>query len=288
MIKPLRKDDELLDDIRATDTGDGYALWWLGQSGFLVKHRGRFLLFDPYLSDALSKKYATTDKPHVRMTELVIDPARLDFIDVVTSTHNHTDHLDGETLAALRRVNPDMKLIIPEANRAFVAERLGCDTDWPIGLVDGASAEVAGFTIHAAPAAHEALDTDDQGRHVYLGYVVEFGAGDNRYAIYHSGDTVLYDGIVERLRKFDIDVALLPINGALPERRVSGNLWGDEAARLAHDIGARCVVPCHFEMFEFNTETPERFVAACDAIGQSYAVLPNGGRLVVNDALHVE
>ena len=50
------------------------------------------LLLDPYLSDSLTRKYAATDKPHVRMTELVIDPARLDFIDAVTSSHNHTDH----------------------------------------------------------------------------------------------------------------------------------------------------------------------------------------------------
>jgi len=284
MIKPQRQHDELLDDIRSTDPGDGFALWWLGQSGFLLKHRDRHMLFDPYLSDSLTRKYAETDKPHVRMTELVIDPARLDFIDIATSTHNHTDHLDGETLTALMTANPDMKLIIPEANRAFVADRLACDTDWPLGLTDGASVEAAGFTIHAVPAAHEGLDTDDAGRHVYLGYVVEFGDGDARHAVYHSGDTIRYDGMAEKLARFDIDVAILPINGALPERRVSGNLWGDEAAQLAHDIGARCVVPCHYEMFEFNTESPDKFVAACEKLGQRFAVLNNGGRLVVDDA----
>ena len=30
-----------------------------------------------------------------------------------------------------------MKFIIPEANRAFVADRLGCDPLWPIGMDDG-------------------------------------------------------------------------------------------------------------------------------------------------------
>jgi len=284
MITPLRKDDDLLNDIRDTDTGDGFALWWLGQSGFLLKHGDKHLLLDPYLSDSLTRKYAETDKPHVRMTELVVDPARLDFIDVATSTHNHTDHLDGETLAALMRVNPDMKLIIPEANRAFVADRLKCNANWPVGLVDGASVEIAGFTIHAIPAAHEGLDTDDAGRNVYLGYVVEFGDGVAKHCVYHSGDTVRYDGMADKLARFDIDVAILPINGSLAERRVSGNLWGDEAARLAMDIGATCVVPCHFEMFEFNTETPDKFVAACENIGQTYAVLENGGRLATDGA----
>ena len=32
------------------------------------------LLIDPYLSDSLARKYAATDKPHVRMTALAIAP----------------------------------------------------------------------------------------------------------------------------------------------------------------------------------------------------------------------
>ncbi len=54
---------------RATD---GFRLWWLGQSGFLVQWQGRHLLLDPYLSESLTKKYAATDKPHVRMTRRVV------------------------------------------------------------------------------------------------------------------------------------------------------------------------------------------------------------------------
>ena len=93
-----------------------------------MQYKGRHLLIDPYLSDSLTRKYAATDKPHVRMTERAIAPERLDFIDVVTSSHNHTDHLDAETLGPLLRANPAMKLVIPEANRQFVAERLGIDS----------------------------------------------------------------------------------------------------------------------------------------------------------------
>ena len=32
----------------------------------------RHLLFDPYLSESLTKKYAQTDKPHVRMTRRAV------------------------------------------------------------------------------------------------------------------------------------------------------------------------------------------------------------------------
>ena len=86
-----------------TASPDHFDIWWLGQSGFLIQWNGSVLLFDPYLSDSLTKKYAETQKPHVRMSELVINPLLLNNIDIVTSSHNHTDHLDAETLIPLLR-----------------------------------------------------------------------------------------------------------------------------------------------------------------------------------------
>src|SRR5207248_6579493 len=131
-------DDAFLADVRAANLdNDDFRLWWLGESGFLVQWKRSHLLLDPYLSDSLTKKYAVTDKPHVRMTERIVDPSRLDFIDVVTSSHNHTDHLDAETLEPLLEANPDVVLVVPEANRAFVADRLGIDPAGPVGLDDG-------------------------------------------------------------------------------------------------------------------------------------------------------
>lgn len=275
MRKPYFQDDKFLADIRAAgEDTDSFHIWWLGQSGFLVQWRGRHLLYDPYLSDSLTKKYADTDKPHTRMTGLVIDPSRLDFIDVVTSSHNHTDHLDAETIKALIAANPKLQIVVPEANRAFAAQRLGVEPRSLLAVDDGTSVEAAGFTIHGVPAAHEKLERDDHGRYTHLGYVAEFAG----YTIYHSGDTVPYDGMVEKLRPFAVDLALLPINGRLPARRVAGNLWGREAAQLAKDIGAKMVIPCHYDMFEFNTETPDEFVATCERIGQPYHVLRNGER----------
>ena len=87
-----------------------------------------------------------------------------------------------------------------------------------------------------------------------------------------------------RVRPFAVDVALLPINGRAPERRVAGNLDGPEAARLARDVGARLAVPCHYEMFTFNTAPPDAFLAACAALGQPCRVLRAGERCTVRRA----
>ena len=94
--------------------------------------------------------------------------------------------------------------------------------------------------------------------------------------VHHSGDTVLYDGMADVLRRWTIDVALLPINGSAPERRVAGNLNGIEAVTLAREIGARMVIPCHHDMFTFNTASPDAFVAEAERAGQPHRVLRNG------------
>jgi L-ascorbate metabolism protein UlaG (beta-lactamase superfamily) len=275
MIKPALQDDAFLADVREARKETRYFhLWWLGQSGFLLQWQGKHLLFDPYLSDSLTRKYAHTDKPHVRMTGRVVAPERLDFIDAVTSSHNHTDHLDPETLGRLLRANSRLELVIAEANREFVVDRLKIMAELPRGLDVGQFTSVENFKIHAVPAAHETLEKDEHGRHKFLGYVVEFEGG----TVYHSGDTVRYDGMAEWLRRWRIDVALLPINGRAPERRVAGNLSGREAAQLAKDVAAGLVIPCHYEMFEFNTATPDDFVATCRQLDQPYRLLRAGER----------
>ena len=279
LIQPVQSGAALVDDIRAADVSKGFAVWWLGQSGFLIKAPGGVLLFDPYLSDSLTKKYATTDKPHVRLSELVVEPGLLDMVDVVTSSHNHTDHLDAFTLNPLREACDELTIVVPEANRAFVADRLGMDPSELATLDAGQSATFVAFTLHAVPAAHNELDTDEQGRHKYLGFVAEFDAGGKRCFVYHSGDTLRYEGMAETLKQGPIDLALLPINGNKPERRVAGNLFGDEAAQLAKDIDAGLVLPCHYDLFAFNTQTPDLFVETCEALGQPYRVPKLGERV---------
>jgi L-ascorbate metabolism protein UlaG (beta-lactamase superfamily) len=276
VIKPMLQDDDFLADVECArlEAPEQLHLWWLGQSGFLVQWQGRYLLFDPYLSDSLTRKYATTDKPHVRMTERVIAPERLTFIDVVTSSHNHTDHLDRDTIVPLMQANRRLQLVIPEANREFVANRLECSADWPVGLNAGQGTALAHFHLHAVPAAHNELETDAGGRHKFLGYVVQAGP----WTIYHSGDTRLYDGMQDWLRRQPIDVALLPINGDRPERGVAGNLNGREAAMLGKEIGAQLVIPCHYDMFEFNTVTPDEFITTAERLGQPLKVLRTGER----------
>jgi L-ascorbate metabolism protein UlaG (beta-lactamase superfamily) len=232
------------------------------------------VLLDPYLSDSLTTKYAATDKPHTRMSERVLQPGLLRNISIVSSSHNHTDHLDAETLVPVLKNNPGIHFIIPEANRAFVAERLNCAIEFPIGLNDGRSVTIGDFTFHGIPASHNEIDRDEKGYCRYMGYVIEFGP----YKIYHSGDTLWFDGMTELLLPFAVDVAILPVNGNKPERKVAGNLDGREAAQLGKAIHAGVVIPSHYDLFSFNTADVNEFINAASAIGQPFRVLKMGER----------
>lgn len=274
MITPFQQDADFLEDVAAAPHGSLH-IWWLGQSGFLLRWENRHLLFDPYLSDSLTKKYAGTDKPHVRVTGRVVAPGLLDFVDIVTSSHNHTDHLDAETLQSIFAANPNIAFVVPEANRAFAAERAGLPPERLTGLNDGKCAIVRECEFHGIAAAHNTVERDADGHCKFLGYVVRIGP----WTLYHSGDTVPHEALAASLERFSIDVAFLPINGNRPERRVAGNLDGREAAQLAHRVNARLVIPCHYEMFEFNTEPPDLFVSTCRELGQLHYVMHAGERL---------
>jgi L-ascorbate metabolism protein UlaG (beta-lactamase superfamily) len=275
LIPAIKKDEVLIAEMDfLVDDEKGFHLWWLGQSGYLLQWKGKRVLMDPYLSDSLTKKYTGTDKPHIRMSELVINPELLKNISVVTSSHNHTDHLDAETLIPVLKNNPAITFIIPEANREFVAERVKCEKGFPVGINDKQLVTAAEFTFHGIPAKHNEIEKDEKGNCKYMGYVIEFG----EYNIYHSGDTIWFDGMVDLLKPFSVDVAILPINGNDPARKVAGNLNCKEAAELGKRIGAKTIIPCHYDMFTFNTADINYFIKEAEKINQPYKVLQGGER----------
>ena len=191
------------------------------------------------------------------MTRRVVDPERLRFVDVVAASHGHTDHLDPDTLRALR----PRTLVCPAGLAELARERAGVE---PLEAEMGETVEAAGFDLTPVPAEHEAPGPA-------VGWVVRCGP----WTLYHAGDTLAYTGLGESLRPFRPHVAILPINGKV------GNMGGAEAARVAHAAGTALAIPCHFDMFEHNTASPAELVRECERLGQAYRVLRAGERLTL-------
>ena len=150
-ILPHRKDDALLADIAAARAeADQLHVWWLGQSGFLIQWAGRHLLFDPYLTDSLTRKYAATDKPHIRMTECPLNPAEITNADLILCSHKHSDHLDPGTVPAMMSASPNASVVLP---RSLIEHAAAMGV--PRGRMFGtdAGARVQGF-VHEIGRAH--------------------------------------------------------------------------------------------------------------------------------------
>lgn len=216
---------------------------------------------DPYLSNSLGKKYRDSFFTHVRMIEPPCEPELLRDLDCLLSTHGHSDHMDPETLGPIYQDNVHAPLLIlPRAETEKAADRgVPRGSMVPLNAGETWSTERQGgrlLKVTAIAAAHERLQVDKFGNHVYLGYCIEMDG----IRIFHSGDCVPYDGLIELLGSLAIDVAFLPVNGrdAYREKQgVPGNFTLQEALEIVRESEIPYLVPHHFGMFDFNTVDPE-------------------------------
>lgn len=241
-------------------------LWWLGQAGFFLETRNLRILIDPYLSDSLAAKYLGKKNPHKRMMEIPVKPEQLHDIDLVLSTHGHSDHLDPGTVGILAQGNPHCVFVVPESARDLAIER-GIPEDRLTGANAGTILKpLDGCAIDCIPSAHETIQLDDRGNHLFLGFILRLEG----FAVYHSGDCCPFSSLESDLKKHSADLALLPINGRSAERAadgILGNFTADEAVSLVKETGIPFAVGHHFGMFDFNTVDP---IAVLKKIKENY------------------
>ncbi len=225
------------------------ALSWFGQAGVALRLGGATVLVDPFLS------------PHPdRLVPPPFAAEEARGVDLLLITHDHLDHLDELALPAIAAASPAATVVVPDG----VVERvtgLGIERARVRGLPPDGRTEIGAVAVDAVPACHGEEMTDAYRLGPFLGYVVSAGGA----RVYHSGDTVLFDGLVERLQELSVHLALLPINGRDEEREaqgIVGNLDAREAAELARDMAADTAVPLHWDMFAANPGDPAAFVAA--------------------------
>jgi L-ascorbate metabolism protein UlaG (beta-lactamase superfamily) len=141
--------------------------------------------------------------------------------------------------------------------------------------------------VEAIPAAHEVLETDDEGRHRLLGFILDFidssglEGSVQRVRVYHSGDCVPYPGLATSLASRGIDLALLPVNGRDERRRalgIAGNFTFEEAVELCRDASIPALMPHHFGMFANNTVSRRELEEKASRLGcVPRCVLPEAG-----------
>lgn len=232
------------------------ALYWLGQAGFAIRAGERTLLIDPYLSDSLERKYRGSATPHGRMMPAPITVDDLPPVDLVLVTHQHTDHMDPDTLAPLAARQPATRFVVPAAAAEEARRRIGVDNSRLEAARPGVPlTPFPGLNVMPIRAAHEVLDPR------FLGY----GLSIEGLTIVHSGDTIPFEGQVAELQALHADVALFPVNGhsaELAQKGIAGNFTLEEAVATAIAASIPLLVAHHYGMFAFNTAAPD----AIDAV----------------------
>jgi len=232
---------------------EAVSLVWLGQAGFVLDGGGHRVVIDPYLSDSLSEKYRGTRFPHDRLMPAPVASEAIRHVTAVLATHAHTDHLDPGTLPALLDANPLAVLVAPASAAEVAVARAGIGPDRLRLLDSGDHLRIAPrLAVTATRAAHETLERDDQGRYRFLGFAVHLAGA----TVFHSGDTVPFEGQTEEVQALGADLALLPVNGRDETRRASGipgNLTVEEAVMFARRAEIPSVIAHHFGLFDFNT-----------------------------------
>jgi L-ascorbate metabolism protein UlaG (beta-lactamase superfamily) len=277
MIEPVLSGAALLQDIESTMPAAGQiAVWWLGQSGYAIKSASALLYIDLYLSEHLTKKYADTPKPHIRMTAAPLRGHEITHARWVFASHKHSDHLDPGTLPDLFATSQEARLVLPTAVVEH-AEALGLPRERLLPTHGDEMLKFDGFRVHVLPSAHPELDFDAAKGYPFLGFVFEMDG----VRLYHSGDTVVYPGLAERLRALKPQIAFLPINGRAGGAGTPPNMDAAEAVALAQEVGISLVIPHHYDMFSFNTADVSDFARMADAAGVKYRVLSVGERTII-------
>ncbi|MDR0496817.1 MAG: MBL fold metallo-hydrolase [Treponema sp.] len=254
-----KEGNELLEEIKSSDPGENAVhIWYVGQHGFVINVDGKVFYIDVILN-AMPDKEGKDQRNYPSP----FSPSEIQRVDYYICTHNHSDHLNLDTVLPLAASNPGTRFIVPRPWVSLLAEA-GIEKTRVLGACEE-SIELSGnLEIIPVPAIHtkfiqDEVPRDENGDLTDMGFVVKTG----NFSLYHPGDTWITGGLVETLKSLGpLNIAMLPINGTDWERTASdyiGNMNAMDAVKLAMAVPIDLVIPCHYDMMPNNSENPAYF-----------------------------
>ncbi len=216
---------------------------FLGQSCFELTEGETRVLIDPFL----------TGNPKAAVAADDVDPTH------ILLTHGHADHY-GDTVEIAKRTGAQVIAIVELAN-----EIAGKGVENIVDPNLGGTVELPGGWVRLVPAWHTAV-TADGTTHTPAGLVVKLA----ETTVYHLGDTCLFSDLALPGKRDDLDVALINIGGHYTMDR-------HDAVEAAKLVGAKTVIPCHYDTFPPIETDAEEFKRDVEANTSSAVVILQPG-----------
>jgi L-ascorbate metabolism protein UlaG (beta-lactamase superfamily) len=183
--------------------------------------------------------------------------------DIVAITHGHDDHM-GEAVALGKKT-----VAITEIARYLKTKGIAVES-----MNIGGTMVVDGVTFTMTPALHS-TSIQEAGPGFSGGAAAGFVIGMDGVKVYHAGDTGLFSDMKLIGELYHPDVALLPIGGRY-------TMGVAEAMMAANFIGAKTVIPIHYNTWEKIGADPHAFKKAIERTTDiRVTVLAPGGSLEI-------
>lgn len=237
---------------------------WIGHASFFLQFADHSVMVDP--------NWAKWHGPVKRQLAPGLRLADVPEVDLVLVTHAHFDHLHKPSLKILQAKEG---IVVPRGSKSLV-RRLGFPAVHEVKVWDELlfnELEV----IHT-PSHHWGARFLHDTHRDYGGYIIRAGGK----SVFHCGDSAWFDGFTEIGKRFDIDVALMPIGAYDAPSGRDVHLNPEEAVRAFVELGAKVMIPMHYGTFPLGNEPlgepVERLLQEADRLGISQQVLiPEAG-----------
>jgi L-ascorbate metabolism protein UlaG (beta-lactamase superfamily) len=201
-----------------------------GHSVVKIVTGGKTILIDPFIT---GNQY----------TDLTVEDEKP---DVILITHGHNDHV-GDTLQLAKKND---SLVVTNNELAVYLGWQGLRVH-PLHI--GGARQFDFGKVKLTPALHgTGFETEDK-EILYMGMPAGILFMAEGKTIYHAGDTALFSDMKLIGERHPIDIAFLPIGDNF-------TMGPEDAAYAAKLLGAKMIVPIHYNTFPPITQDPHEFI----------------------------